>query len=39
MAHGVEPLDWASGGPLPSALERLDLDAARARTRDAQAAE
>jgi glycolate oxidase iron-sulfur subunit len=39
MVHSVELLDWASGGPLPKALERLDLDAARARTREAQAAE
>jgi hypothetical protein len=39
MMHGVELLDWATGGPLPKALERLDLDAARARTRAAQAAE
>jgi glycolate oxidase iron-sulfur subunit len=39
MMHSVELLDWATGGPLPSALERLDLDAARARTREAQAAE
>ncbi|MEE8499085.1 MAG: glycolate oxidase subunit GlcF [Kiloniellales bacterium] len=39
MMHSVELLDWASGGPLPSALKHLDLDAARARTRAAQAAE
>ena len=39
MMHSVELLDWATGGPLPKALERLDLDAARARTREAQAAE
>ena len=35
MMHSVELLDWATGGPLPKALERLDLDAARARTREA----
>jgi glycolate oxidase iron-sulfur subunit len=39
MAHSVELLDWATGGPLPSALKHLDLDAARARTREGQAAE
>jgi glycolate oxidase iron-sulfur subunit len=39
MLHSVELLDWASGGPLPSALKHLDLDAARARTRETQAAE
>ncbi len=39
MMHSVELLDWATGGPLPKALERLDLEAARARTRAAQAAE
>ena len=39
MMHGVELLDWATGGPLPKALERLDLGAARARSREAQAAE
>ena len=39
MMHGVELPDWATGGPLPKALERLDLDAARARSREAQAAE
>jgi glycolate oxidase iron-sulfur subunit len=39
MAHSVELLDWATGGPLPGALKHLDLDAARARTRKAQAAE
>ncbi len=39
MMHSVELLDWATGGPLPKALEPLDLDAARARTREAQAAE
>jgi hypothetical protein len=39
MVHSVELLDWATGGPQPKALARLDLDAARARTRNAQAAE
>ncbi len=39
MMHSVELLDWASGGPLPNALESLDLDAARARSREARAAE
>jgi len=39
MAHSVELLDWATGGPLPGALKHLDLDAARARTREAQEAE
>lgn len=39
MAHSVELLDWATGGPLPSALEPLDLDAARARAGEVQAAE
>jgi glycolate oxidase iron-sulfur subunit len=39
MAHSVEFLDWATGGPLPSALKHLDLDAARARTSAARAAE
>ncbi len=39
MLHSVELLDWATGGPLPDALKNLDLDAARGRTRDAQAAE
>jgi len=39
ITHSVELLDWATGGPLPGALERLDLETARARTREAQAAE
>jgi glycolate oxidase iron-sulfur subunit len=39
MMHSVELLDWASGGPLPSALKHLDLDAARSRTLAARAAE
>ncbi|MHA1152888.1 MAG: glycolate oxidase subunit GlcF [Alphaproteobacteria bacterium] len=39
MVHSVELLDWAAGGPLPSALKHLDLDAARARAGEAQAAE
>jgi glycolate oxidase iron-sulfur subunit len=39
MAHSVEFLDWATGGPLPSALKHLDLDAARARAGAARAAE
>ena len=39
MVHGVELLDWATGGPLPKALEGLDLDAARAKAQAARAAE
>ena len=39
MVHGVELLDWATGGPLPKALEGLDLDAARAAAQAARAAE
>jgi len=39
MVHGVELLDWATGGPLPKALEGLDLDAARAVAQAARAAE
>jgi glycolate oxidase iron-sulfur subunit len=39
MVHSVELLDWATGGPLPKALEGLDLEAARARARESQAAE
>jgi glycolate oxidase iron-sulfur subunit len=39
MLHSVELLDWATGGPLPGALKTLDLHAARARTRETQAAE
>jgi len=39
MAHSVELLDWATGGPLPSALESLDIDAARPRAGAARAAE
>jgi glycolate oxidase iron-sulfur subunit len=39
MAHSVELLDWATGGPLPKALAGLDLEAARAKSREAQAAE
>ena len=35
----VELLDWATGGPLPKALEGLDLDAARAAAQAARAAE
>ncbi len=37
MAHSVELLDWATGGPLPSALKHTDLDAARARAGEGQA--
>jgi glycolate oxidase iron-sulfur subunit len=39
VVHSVELLDWATGGPLPKALEDLDLEAARAVSREAQAAE
>ncbi len=39
VLHGVELLDWATGGPLPRALEGLDLDAARVKARSARAAE
>jgi glycolate oxidase iron-sulfur subunit len=38
-ATSVELLDWATGGPLPKALAGLDLEAARAKSREAQAAE
>ncbi|MCH6587646.1 MAG: glycolate oxidase subunit GlcF [Proteobacteria bacterium] len=39
MVHGVELLDWATGGPLPKALEGMDMDAARAAAQAARAAE
>ncbi|MCH8155923.1 MAG: glycolate oxidase subunit GlcF [Proteobacteria bacterium] len=39
VLHSVELLDWATGGPLPKALEGMDLDAARAAAQAARAAE
>ena len=39
MVHSVELLDWATGGPLPQALENLDLEAARAAGSAERAAE
>ncbi|MFQ5774263.1 MAG: glycolate oxidase subunit GlcF [Kiloniellaceae bacterium] len=39
VVHAVELLDWATGGPLPKALEGFDLTAARATAPGARAAE
>jgi glycolate oxidase iron-sulfur subunit len=39
VVHTVELLDWATGGPLPKALEAAGLSAADAPAEAVQAAE